>query len=433
VIDLEATIEELAPGGDGVAKVTVDGQRRAVFVRGVAVGDRLRLSVDLAPRPARGRVLEVLAPSADRVEPPCAWVDRCGGCDWMHVSGDAQRRAHEAHVRHVLPAASRDVAIRVHPALDPLAYRPRARVHARASGGRAIVGMNEAQTRDPVEVDRCAVLHPDLESARGRVAALLEGAHGRGDAHIALGPLANSSGSPRAAVLDLRWSGPLPAACFARIESAVKDGWLAGARVTSGESKVPAKIGDATPWIVAGDGLPLRLAPGGFGQSSDEGNAALAARIVELARDAIGAKVEPRAVELYAGAGNFTVVLAPLLKRLVAVESQRAACEAARANLDARGLRDAKVVEADAATYTIPPQTHLVVLDPPRTGAREACAAIAASSARHVIYVSCDPQTLGRDLAALPTFTVRSVDLFELFPQTSHVETVVHLVKEKPR
>jgi 23S rRNA (uracil1939-C5)-methyltransferase len=428
VSEIETTIDELAPGGDGVAKVTVGGERRAVFVRGVGVGDRVRLAVDLGTRPARGRVVALLEAGGDRIEPACPWVDRCGGCDWMHITGDAQRRAHESHVRGALPAAWRDVAIRVHPAPAALAYRTRARIHARASGGRAIVGMNEVHTRDPVEVDRCAVLHPDLERGRARVAALLEGAHGRGEAQIALGALGES---PRACVLDLHWSGPLPAACFARVEAAVKDGWLAGAWITGGESKVPAKVGDATPWIVAGDGLPLRLAPGGFGQASDEGNAALATRVAELAQAAIGSKADARVAELYAGAGNFTVMLARVAARLTAVESHRAACEAARANLDARDVRTAKVVEADAASYAIPPQTHLVVLDPPRTGARDASARIAASSARHVIYVSCDPQTLARDLGSFGAFVPRAVEVFELFPQTSHVETVVHL--ERPR
>ena len=115
--------------------------------------------------------------------------------------------------------------------------------------------------------------------------------------------------------------------------------------------------------------------------------------------------------------------------QLVAVESARESCDAARANLSARGFgARAKVVEADASSFAIPPRTHLLVLDPPRTGARELCTRIAASSAKHVIYVSCDTQTLARDLALLAgSFAPRAVEAFELFPQTSHVEAVVHL------
>jgi 23S rRNA (uracil1939-C5)-methyltransferase len=427
-IVVEATIDELAPGGDGVAIVSVAGERRAVFVRGTAVGDRVRAKVDLTKRPARGQLESVEVASPDRVEPPCAWASLCGGCDWMHVSPAAQLRAHEAHLAAALPAAWRGAKIGVHRAARALAYRTRARLHVRASGGRAIVGMNEAGTHDPVEVERCVVLDPALEAGRARVAALFEGAHGRGEVLIALGPFTQS---PRRAVLDVHWSGELAGACFGRIERAVNEGWLAGARILAGEARVPARIGDASPWIRGGDGEPLRLADGGFGQASDEGNVALATRVAAIAAEACAGKDDAKVLELYAGAGNFTVLLARTLRHVVAVESSREACEAARANLAARGIDGgAKVVEADAATFAIPAGTRLVVLDPPRTGAREVATNLAASRVHHVVYVSCDPQTLARDLALLePTFTLQSAELFELFPQTSHVESVVHLTR----
>jgi 23S rRNA (uracil1939-C5)-methyltransferase len=234
-------------------------------------------------------------------------------------------------------------------------------------------------------------------------------------------------------VLDVRWSGELAGPCFGRVERAVSEGWLAGARILAGEARVPARIGDPAPWIRGGDGEPLRLAHGGFGQASDEGNVALATRVAAIAREACAGKDDPKALELYAGAGNFTVLLAKAL-HVVAVESSREACEAARTNLAERGLQArAKVVEADAAAFAVPAGTHLVVLDPPRTGAREVATTLASSRVSHVVYVSCDPQTLARDLALLslasPAFTLRSAELFELFPQTSHVESVLHLAR----
>jgi 23S rRNA (uracil1939-C5)-methyltransferase len=418
-VSLEATITELAPGGDGIALATLGGERRAVFVRGAVTGDRIRVEVDASTRPARGRVLELLEAGPARAEPACPYVDRCGGCDWMHVRLDAQRAAHLDHVRAALPRPFREHAIASHAAPAPLGYRTRARLHVRASGGRAIVGMNEARSNDPQEVDACVALAPDLERARLRLAALLEGAHGRGEAQIALGALE----APRLAVLELRWSGPLPAATFARIEAAVaaRD-WLQGARVFYGEATKPAVIGDPTPWMRGADGAPLRLPPGGFGQPSDEGNALLAKRVAALAAPDL------RITELYAGAGNLTVLLAPRARELVAIESSREACDAARANLTARGLH-ARVVEADAAAHTIATSAQLVVLDPPRKGARDVAARLGASSAlKAIIYVSCDAQTLGRDLALLaPAFAPKTIETFELFPQTSHVETVVLL------
>lgn len=428
-IALEATIAELAPGGDGVAIAEIAGERRAVFTRGVAVGDRVKLEVDTSRRPARGRVVAILEASPDRVAPPCGFADRCGGCDWMHVSTEAQRRAHVEHVRGALPEAWRHANAVVHPADDALGYRGRARLHARASGGRAIVGMNESSSNDPVEVDRCVVLTPAIDRARGAIAALLEGAHGRGDAQVAMG---RAAGAPRP-VLDLTWSGPLPPACYARLERAVAAGEWAGARVACGEATRPAVVGDPTPWMTGGDGEPLRLAPGGFGQASERMNATLARRVAELAAATVPGNGEAlRLVELYAGAGNLTVLLARHAE-VTAVESSRDGCDAARANLAARGL-SAKIVEADAARYEWGRATRMVVLDPPRTGARDVAATLARSPVRNVIYVSCDPQTLARDLALLAgAYAPVAVEAFEMFPHTSHVETVVALERAAKR
>jgi 23S rRNA (uracil1939-C5)-methyltransferase len=424
-LTLDATIASLAPGGDGVAHVDIRGERRAVFFPHTAPGDRVRAAVDSSRRPARGRVLELLEAGADRVTPACRWSTRCGGCDWMHLSLEAQGRAHVEQLRAALPAAWRELPVSHHPAAQGLATRTRARVHVRCErrqGAAVEVGMHEAGTHEPVVVDRCAVLDPAVETARARLVPLFAGSRGRGEVRLALG-------AARRPVLDVRWIGDFAPACFARLEAAVDAGELAGARLLVGEVSRPAVIGDPTPWIPGADGRPLRLAPGGFGQASDAMNTALALHVAAQAR---AAGVD-RAVELYAGSGNLSVLLAPEVGELALVESSREACDAARANLAERGLT-ARVVEADAAGYVWGPTTRMVVLDPPRTGARAVAERLARSRVPHVVYVACDPQTLSRDLALLaPYYEARSVAAFEMFPQTSHVEAVVTLVRARPR
>jgi 23S rRNA (uracil1939-C5)-methyltransferase len=414
------TIASLAPGGDGVAHMELDGERRAVFVAHTAPGDIVDAEIDASRRPARGRVLDLLAPGPDRVTPACRWSTRCGGCDWMHLSLQAQGRAHVEHVRAALPAEWRKMAIDAHPALEPLGYRTHARVHVRCEHGRTAVGMHESGTHDPVNVDACAVLAPPLEHARGLLAALLEGSRGHGEAQLAMG-------ADRIPVVDLRWIGDLPPISFARLERAVSARELAGARVTIGGASRPAVIGDPTPWVLGADGAPLRLAPGGFAQASERTSATLARHVAELARP----HPFDKAIELYAGAGNLSVVLAREVSELVLVESSRGACDAARANLAARGLRG-RVVEGDAETFAWSAATKLAVLDPPRTGARVVAQRLASSRVAHVIYVSCDTQTLRRDLQLLaPAYDASSVATFEMFPQTSHVETVVALERRR--
>lgn len=403
----ELRTTSMAPSGEAVGHWDDAGDRRAVLVRGAAPNETVRVRLDRKTRPARGELVAVLESSAARTAPPCAHVDACGGCDWMHLTRASQREQHVALARGL--AGGADVAF--HEAPRALGYRTRARLHAR--GG--VVGYFGARSHEVVAVPSCAVLHPGLDAARASLGALLEGARGSGELQLALG----AGGAP---VADVRWSGDLPPAAFGRFEAAARSGAWRGFSVTCGDARRPAVIGDPTPWSVGADGAPLELAPGGFSQANDEVNGALGARVAELAEG-------QRVVELYAGAGNLTVLLARRAA-VRAVEASEAACEAARRNLGVREL-DARVSCADAATFELPRGTDLVVLDPPRTGAREACARIAATrSVRRVVYVSCDRATLARDAAVLASaFRVASVDVFEMFPHTSHAETVVTFVR----
>src|SRR5690606_32612902 len=172
----ETTIAELGPGGEGVAIEEIDGERRAIFVPGVAAGERVRVEADLSRRPARGRLVEVLTPSAERVRAECPHLAECGACDWMHLSLAEQARAHAAIVKAVLPPAFREAAVVAHPAERRGAYRTRARLHAEVRRGRVIVGMYERGSREPVPVEACLVLDPALDRARALLASWLSGA-----------------------------------------------------------------------------------------------------------------------------------------------------------------------------------------------------------------------------------------------------------------
>lgn len=423
---IDASVGELSAGGDGVAICTIGGERRAVFVPGVVAQERVRLEVDPSRRPARGRLLAVLDASELRVVPACKHVERCGGCDWMHLAPSEQVAEHARILTRLLGFEPKS-----HPATHLLGYRSRARVHIEGKGGRVVAGMFARRSHETVAVDTCVVLDPILDRARAGLAKWLDGARGRGEGHLSLG----LPGSQRRAVLDLRWTGELGGAVFGRIEQAVLRGELAGARIFEGDVRVPAKIGDPTPYITGADGQPLRLAPGGFSQATEEGNVLLAQRVAELVREL------PRGpcLELYAGAGNLTVLLARD-RSVVAVEHDPEACAAARENMASRAASgaprlDVRVVEADAGAFTIPKSTKVVVLDPPRDGARAVAEALAAhrvprEKAPAVVYVACDPPTLARDVRILVRagWELRTVETFEMFPQTSHVETVAVLV-----
>ena len=152
-------------------------------------------------------------------------------------------------------------------------------------------------------------------------------------------------------------------------------------------------------------------------------NRALVARVAELARTE-----GMRVLELYAGSGNLTLALAPGSESYTAVEQSPDAVLALRTNLAARDLR-VKVVESDVAKALAGGPVDVVVLDPPRTGAPSVLATLAQRKPKRVIYVSCDPATLGRDVAELLTrgYVVTWAEAFEMFPQTADLESVVQL------
>lgn len=433
----ELTIESLAPGGAGVAHVERQGQRRAVFVPGVAAGDVLSAAVDFSRRPARGRVLRVLAASPDRraaSDLPCRHLAACGACDFMHLTRAAQEEAHRAFVRASLPAPLAGAAITTVAAPSATGYRTRARLHVVARGGRVACGMHATGTREPVGVDACVVLSPALDATRALLPSLLAGAIGDGEAHVAMGRA--ESGQP-APVLTLDWRGePLPAVVFARLDAAIAGGQLAGAAIASAGARAPARLGRPAPVAAGADGEELGLALGGFGQAHEETNLALATAVaaeVEALLALAGCAGDGRALtELYAGSGNLTVLLARLAPGLLALESHGPACEALRENLARRGLR-ARVVEGDADTHVWSPTTRVAVLDPPRAGARAAASSLARSAVTGVVMVSCDPPTLGRDLGLLASrFELTRLTTFEMFPETSHVETLAVLRRRRP-
>jgi 23S rRNA (uracil1939-C5)-methyltransferase len=407
---LTVVIESFAVGGDGVAHHEWQGQNRAIFVPQAAPGEEVEVSLDTSVSPLRGTLGLVRRPSPFRREPPCAQAVQCGGCPWMFLDERGQQRAREELLRSTVLRA-----------LGAKAWRERYRERARLAfswRGRALVGYRKPRSRQVLPVEECVVLAPPLQGVLGPLRGWLGKSRGEGEVSLALG----AGGKP---VLSLEWSrGEPDAGLFGALESAVQRGEIAGASVRSEGARAPAVVGDPTVWSRGADGVPLETPD--FAQAHPgvvEQIGAHLRRIVGVERGSV--------VELFAGAGTFTVALAPGNPRYTAVESSPVSCRAARRNLAERGLSWVKVVEARAEDWAVPPRTELVLLDPPRGGARQTCAALASSQVQEVLYVSCDPATLSRDLGVLvgAGWQVRSLHGFDLFPQTSHLEVVAHLAR----
>jgi 23S rRNA (uracil1939-C5)-methyltransferase len=244
-------------------------------------------------------------------------------------------------------------------------------------------------------------------------------------------------------VVELRSDGVLPPELYAAVEQLVADGALQGVGILAAGATAHATFGDPTELSPrpqhggtagAADGAPGDAAPGvrvplgGFSQANPEVNAALVATAVQWA-DVAGRTT----LELYAGSGNLSVALVSAGAQLTTIEHDADAAALASDNLGGLGLR----FKAHHRDVTKAPQTRFerVVLDPPREGARDVIDQIASvHRPERVVYVSCDPRTLARDLALLVKagYRLQRVRGFDMFPQTPHVETVALLERGLP-
>jgi 23S rRNA (uracil1939-C5)-methyltransferase len=416
--DQEGTVEDLARHGDGVVKTAVGH----VLAPGVLPGERVRLS-GIAKRSGTLRAdrAEVLDPSSQRVDPPCSLVGRCGGCPLMIASAPMEARFKRTLIESALSAipGAEDAGLTFHDARDAnLAYRTRARLAWARTGRGLRLGYREPRKHSLAAVRTCAVLAPVLDQALAFTHREL-GRHlaGEGEVHLCFG-------AGGRAVIALASDAAQPPELYGALEALVAGGRIAGAALRAGGASVDVTWGDPREHRTGADGRPLLGAVRGFSQAHEAMNQVLVDGVMELAE-----ATDRRVLELFSGSGNLTVMLARVARSVVAVEVHAPAAEACRANLAARGL-EAAVRTDDAETYRPPQQVDLVVLDPPRTGAPGAVTRILHARPEAIVYVSCDPPTLSRDLKRLAQdggYRVTRALGVNLFPQTAHVETVVRM------
>ena len=398
-------ILRLAIGGDGVGRLE-DG--RTVFVPRTAPGDLVELAgLRLHKRFARARAGRVVEPSAARVAPRCPHFvrDDCGGCQLQHLEAAAQHEARRGFIGEALRRlARRDMPDPpLVPAAEEFDYRTKITLAVSADGRR--IGLHAYDRPDQVfELDWCHITVPELMRAWQAVRTVrdflppqLESVVLRRDRQGGVHLMLRSTGSEA-------WSGA------ARLHAALK------------QRGTPATI-----WWQSAEGAPRAVAGA---------HSPYPATVFEQVHPAMGDRVRAHAVEalgplagrhvwdLYAGIGETTVALARGGASVESVESdRRAVAEAERRGPAAR--RHAARVEHVLAELRPP---ELVVTNPPRTGMdARVVDAFERLRPRRVVYVSCDPATLARDLTRLPGYRLTDVRAFDLFPQTAHVETVAVL------
>jgi len=410
-------VRDLARGGDAVCKT----EQGLVFARGGLPGETVELSgIRRAGKIFRGRVTQVLEPSEERETPECSHWEACGGCPWMHASARLQQEAKSGFVRQPLAKLSPEVQVKWHGAPARLGYRRRARLAWVVSRKQQRLGYRRARSADVVDIPQCVILREPLAEGlnwiRERVLPRLSGC---GELQIYLG-----RDTRPVALLDTQ-DLQSPELFAALAEGAGDDGAFAGIGLKTTEGGAYAIWGDLIEEVPHPAGGSLDGTVGGFSQANDAVNAELYAVVMQMA-SARGCRV----LELYCGHGNFTVGLASEARFVRAIEWSEEAARACQANLADREL-NATVVAGRAEHFADSSGFDVVVLDPPRTGAKEILEAILRGKPERIVYVSCDTATLSRDLRTLVQggYRVAEAHAFDMFPGTAHVETCVLLVK----
>lgn len=373
-------VERVAHGGLCVAHAP-DG--RVVFIRHAIPGEQVRVEVTEERRSyLRADAVEVLRAAAARVVPPCPWAGpgRCGGCDWQHVAVTEQRQLKSAVVSeqlHRLAGIDRQVEVEAVPGdVDGLHWRTRMRFAVDAAGR---AGLRRHRSHDVEPIGDCLIAVPG-----------------------------------------------------ARVPDVVGRTWPAGSEVVldvSATGERALTIGEHSDLITErAAGRDWLVPVGGFWQVHPGAADALCGAVLDAAE--VGS--EDRCLDLYSGVGLFAGVLAPAVRHVDAVESDRRAVAAARRNTAAddnvsvhRDRVDRWLARSDGAV-------DVVVLDPPRRGAgRSVVESIAGRAPRTVVHVACDPAALARDIAifAASGYALATLRAFDLFPMTAHVECVAKLVR----
>ncbi len=376
------SIEKLVYGGDGLARL----ESRVVFTPYVLPGEQVRCEVERIKNDLwRGRLLEVTGRSPGRVTPACPYFERCGGCHYQHADYAFQVEQKRSILREALRRVGKiEFEGEIQSITgEPWAYRNRVQLHIQGGA----IGYFEHGSHKLCAIDRCPIVSPALNAAISKLGGNLAQLN-------ATVELFTNETEMQVNLVD---------------------------RVPHSIYRVFESLGTSAPLEYDG----FRVSPNSFFQV----NRFLIERLVECA---IGGVEGETAVDLYAGVGLFAARLAKRFKNVAAIESSSSAFRDLEHNIQRRALpviAENKTSEEYLAGLQQKPD--LILADPPRAGlGKHAVRELARIQAPRLTIVSCDPATLARDLQGLLAagYHIDKMTLVDLFPQTFHIETVVHLV-----
>jgi 23S rRNA (uracil1939-C5)-methyltransferase len=421
-----ATITDISHEGRGVAHV--DG--KTVFIDDALPGElvewqRLKRNRNFD----EGRLLRVIEPSPDRIEPRCAHFGVCGGCVLQHLSGERQLEFKQGQLTEALARIGKVTPDEILPPLQSAVwnYRRRARLAARwvPKKNRTVVGFRERSTPYITDLKRCEVLQAPLDGLIAPLSELITALSVRNRV-----PQIEVAVADNAVALVIRVLEPLTDADLELIRQFGRTHSVQMFLQPGGyETVAPVEAAvEPLEYRLPAFDVTLQFQPTDFVQVNGPLNQQMIERAVTMLAPAPGDRV----LDLFCGLGNFSLPLARRAGQVVGVEGEESLVARARANAERNGLTNAQFFTANLADESIASarwagKFDKVLLDPPRAGAKEVLPVVAKSGAGTVLYISCHPGSLARDAGILVHehgYKLRIAGVMDMFPHTAHVESI---------
>ena len=441
----ETKITDYTTEGQGIAHI----EGCAVFIPNAVAGETCRVRIELVRKTwAAGKIVEILEKSPHRINRECPVAKLCGGCDFWHIDYEEETRLKAERVRSCINRLGGENldTLPILAAPTCYGYRNKAQYPVAAKKNHAYAGFFKAGTHDVVENDRCLILPQETDLVksivmdyvnRNHISVYDEVAHKGLLRHIYVRRGAVSGQILVCLVINGR-SIPKIHELVARLKKVSSFTTLV---LSVNTRKGNAVLGDEFltihgPGYIEDTlcGLNFRLSPRSFYQV----NHAQAQRLYETAIRQAEITKEDTVLDLYCGVGTITLAMASAAGKVIGVEVIPQAVEDARDNAQRNGIENAEFFcgDAGAAALELEKQgtkADVVVVDPPRKGLNaDTIEALARFSPRRIVYISCDPATLGRDTALIKErgYQVKNAMAVDLFPRTVHVESICVFVRE---
>jgi|WetSurMetagenome_2_1015567.scaffolds.fasta_scaffold00263_24 23S rRNA (uracil1939-C5)-methyltransferase len=408
------TVERPAYGGYSIGRM--DGG--VLFVRGAIPGETVGIRIDEQKKSySFCTAIDILSPSADRVQPECEYFGNCGGCQLQFIAYNRQVcLKEETLLDSVMRGAKTDITLSSS-IFDGNSWGYRHRGQFKIAG--SSIGFFREKTRDVVDINCCPLMIPEINNLLSRASDLLKSDQklfqGISELHISYG----DSG-----IALLKTGGGKEAFQYAdRIVPALLDAGFRGVCVEPDHGKLLWRGARHTIFDLGG--LKYSVSP----QTFFQGHWRLNCRVVQHIREGLQPLAGKKILDLYSGAGNFALPLALEAQEVIAVEEGKSAIADGKTNASLNNIKNCRFIKSAAEDFHEALSAHAIILDPPRLGlSNNVVNKALALEAERIVYVSCNPSTFARDLKKLLVkYKLESLRLIDFFPQTYHIESVAFL------